>query len=290
MSTTVARLAARDEQAGAGLTWQQRLSRWDVKAAPYLYIAPFFLLFAVVGLFPLVYTGYLSMHSWHLVRGDQGFVGLHSFAHILQQPRFAVALRNTFSIFLLSSVPQVFLALIIAAGLNANLRAKSFWRMGVLLPYVVAPVAVLLIFGQLFADQSGTINTLLGSLGLDPIGWHRDVFWSHFAISVAPSTRRLPHDLKRNGARASLLLRAVGVGPARPHRAQEGAEPVPSRVPLRWLASDPGAGYAYAEGQRWTRDPRGSRVRSSSPRIPHDKVTQWLRPTKIPCQGAIQSG
>lgn len=108
--------------------------------------------------------------------------------------------------------------------------------------------------------------------------------------SVTSSTRRLPRDLKRNGARASLVLRAVGVGPARPHRAQEGAEPVPARVPIRWLASDRGAGSAYAEGQRWTRDPRGSRVRSDSPRIPHDKVTQWLRPIKIPCQGAIRFG
>ena len=106
--------------------------------------------------------------------------------------------------------------------------------------------------------------------------------------SVASSTRRLPHDLKRNGARAFLLLRVVGVGLAGPHAAQEGAEP--ARVHIRWLASDPGAGSVYAEGQRWTLDPRGSRVRSDSPRIPHDKVTKWLRPIKTPCQGAIVTG
>ena len=104
--------------------------------------------------------------------------------------------------------------------------------------------------------------------------------------SDALSTRRL-HDLKGNGACASLLLRAVGVGPAKPHRAQEGAEPVPARVPLRWLASDPGAGSAYAEGQRWTRDPRGSRVLSYSPRIPHGKVSKWQSISIIPCQGVI---
>ena len=185
MSSTLERTAPSSRE----LTLRQRLSRWDVKTAPYLYIAPFFILFAVVGLFPLIYTGYLSLHSWHLVRGDQGFVGLDNFVHILQQPRFGVALRNTFSIFLLSSVPQVILALIIAAGLDANLRAKTFWRMGVLLPYVVAPVAVSLIFGQLFADQSGTINTILGSLGLEPIGWHRDVLASHLAISTMVNFR-----------------------------------------------------------------------------------------------------
>jgi hypothetical protein len=101
---------------------------------------------------------------------------------------------------------------------------------------------------------------------------------------VSSSTRRL-HDLKRNVARAFLLLRAVGVGLARPHGAQEGAEP--ARVPIRWLASDPGAGPAYAEGQRWTPDPRGSRVRIESPRIPHDKVTTWRRLIITPCQGVI---
>jgi len=69
---------------------------------------------------------------------------------------------------------------------------------------------------------------------------------------VVSSTRLLPHDLKLNVARAFLLLRAVGVGLARPHGAQEGAGP--ARVPIRWLASDPGVGPAYAEGQRWTRD------------------------------------
>jgi len=165
------------------------MSRWDVRFAPYLYISPFFIIFAIVGLFPLLYTAWISLHEWNLIRGNQGFVGLDNFVHILQQPRFGVALRNTFSIFLLSSVPQVILALVIAAGLNANLRARTFWRMGVLLPYVVAPVAVSLIFGQLFADQSGTINAILTGLGSDPIGWHSGVLPSHFAIATMVNFR-----------------------------------------------------------------------------------------------------
>lgn len=171
------------------LTRRQRLSRWDVRLAPYLYVSPFFVIFAIVGLFPLLYTGYISLHDWNLIRGDQGFVGLDNFVHIVQQPRFGVALRNTFSIFLLSSVPQVALALVIAAGLSANLKAKTFWRMGVLVPYVVAPVAVSLIFGQLFADQSGTVNTILTSWGVQPIGWHSDVLSSHIAIATMVNFR-----------------------------------------------------------------------------------------------------
>ncbi|UNX54053.1 sugar ABC transporter permease [Georgenia sp. TF02-10] len=164
-------------------TLRQRLARWDVRLSPYLYVAPFFLVFAVAGLFPIVYTAYVSVHDWHLIGGQGEFVGLQNFVDVLQQPRFRTALRNTFSIFLLSSVPQVAMAIALAAVLDANLRAKTFWRMGVLLPYVVAPVAVSLIFSKMFADQSGLINALLAGVGVEPIRWHSDVLASHVAIA-----------------------------------------------------------------------------------------------------------
>jgi cellobiose transport system permease protein len=165
------------------------LSRWDVKVSPYLYVSPFFILFAVTGLFPLVYTAYVSVHEWNLIGGEGDFVGFDNFAFVLGQSKFWIALRNTFSIFLFSSVPQVIFALIIAAGLDRNLRAKTFWRMGVLLPYIVAPVAVTLIFSNMFGDQYGLINNLLRQIGLDPVGWHSQVIPSHIAIATMVNFR-----------------------------------------------------------------------------------------------------
>ena len=169
--------------------WRNFRGRMDVKLSPYLYISPFYILFLIVGLFPLAYTAYVSMHEWHLIGGQGEFVGLGNFVEVVQQPRFMTALRNTFSIFLLSSVPQVLLAIVIAAVLDANIRAKTFWRMGVLLPYVVAPVAVALIFSRLFADQAGLVNTLLGQIGIDNIRWHADPLSSHFAIATMVNFR-----------------------------------------------------------------------------------------------------
>lgn len=171
------------------LSWRQRIWRFEAKSAPYLYVAPFFIIFAVVGLFPLIYTAYVSTRDYSLVRGDLGGVGFQNFAFVLSQPRFGTALRNTFSIFLLSSVPQIIMAIGVAYALHSNLRAKTFWRMGVLLPYVVAPVAVSLIFGQLFADQSGTVNAFLTQVGLPAIGWHSDTFASHLAIATMVNFR-----------------------------------------------------------------------------------------------------
>ena len=176
--------------------WADRRTRWrnlrgrlDVKLSPYLYISPFYILFAVVGLFPLVYTAYVSLHDWHLIGGQGAFVGFENYADVLQQPRFLTALRNTFSIFLLSSVPQVIVAIVIAAVLDANLRARTFWRMGILVPYVVAPVAVSLIFSRLFGDQAGMFNSLLGDIGISHIRWHADPLASHVAIATMVNFR-----------------------------------------------------------------------------------------------------
>ena len=171
----------------------QQLSRWDVKLSPYLYISPFFLLFAITGLFPLLYTGWVSLHNWNLIGGQGEFVGAENFGFVLAQPYFWNAVGNTLSIFLLSSVPQVVLALLIAAVLDANLRAKTFWRMGVLVPFVVAPVAVGLIFNNLFADQFGLVNNMLGFVGIDPVRWHSDPLASHWrsprwSTSAGPAT------------------------------------------------------------------------------------------------------
>ncbi|NYJ02810.1 cellobiose transport system permease protein [Nocardioides thalensis] len=163
---------------------RQRRSRWDLRLSPYLYISPFFILFGIVGLFPLLYTGYLSLHDWDKLYRQRGdFTGFENFSFVLGDPVFQKALVNTFSIFLMSSVPQIIVAVAIAALLDNRLRAATFWRMSVLLPFVVAPAAAVLIFGSLFADQSGLINAILRETGLEPIRWHVDRLWSHFAIS-----------------------------------------------------------------------------------------------------------
>lgn len=170
-------------------SWRQSLSRLDLRYTPYLLISPFFIVFLVTGLFPIIYTGWVSLHEWDLIRGQGEFIGLTNYQEVVASPNFGKALRNTFSIFLLSSVPQVIVAVLIAYVLDANLRAKTFWRMAVLVPYVVAPVAVSLIFAKIFADQSGLVNTLLTDIGLPAIGWHTDALASHVAIATMVNFR-----------------------------------------------------------------------------------------------------
>jgi cellobiose transport system permease protein len=103
-------------------------------------------------------------------------------------------------------VPQIILALFIAAMLDRNIRAKTFWRMSVLLPFVMAPVAVALIFSNLFGDNHGLVNTVLTNWGLPAIPWHKDPFWSHIAIATMVNFRW-------TGYNALILLAAMQAVP-----------------------------------------------------------------------------
>ncbi|WP_181311685.1 carbohydrate ABC transporter permease [Nocardioides campestrisoli] len=164
-------------------SWRSRFFRLEARTAPYLYISPFFLLFAVVGLFPLLYTAYVSVHQWSLLGGQGDFIGLDNYRRVLADRYFWNALRNTLSIFLLSSVPQVVIALCLAGLLDTQLRGRTLWRMSVMLPFVVAPAAVALIFGNVFGDRYGLANSVLEAIGVSGVAWHTDTLASHLAIA-----------------------------------------------------------------------------------------------------------
>ncbi|MFL6123369.1 carbohydrate ABC transporter permease [Actinophytocola sp.] len=192
--TTVTRRASHQGVAPAPprkpkLTFRQRLSLADVKWSPYLYIAPFFVIFGVVGLFPLLWTAYLSLFDRELLDTEGTFIGFGNYTELFRDSQFWNALFNTISIFVLSSGPQIVVAVGLAALLNTHLRAPTGWRVGVLLPYVVSLVAVGLIFGNLFGQNYGLVNGLLKAIGLDRIDWQTNRFASHLAIATMVNWR-----------------------------------------------------------------------------------------------------
>lgn len=165
------------------LSWRDKLGRLDTKYTPYVIIAPFFVVFGVFGLYPLLYTAWVSLHEWQLIDGDQGFTGLANYTELLSDEKFWNALGNTVSLFLLSTIPQLFAALGLAALLDRGLRGRAFWRAGVLLPNVISVAAVALVFAQLFGRDFGIVNALLGFVGIDPVDWRAETWASHLAIS-----------------------------------------------------------------------------------------------------------
>jgi cellobiose transport system permease protein len=210
--------------------WRSRL---DLHGSPYLFIAPFFVLFALFGFFPLLYTAWVSLRSWDLT-GDAGFVGLANYSRLLTDPDFWNAMLNTVGLFVLSTVPQLFFALIIAGLLNRPIRALMLFRLGVLAPIVTSVAAVAIVFGQLYSRDAGLVNGVLGLFDLGPIDWQASKSSSWIAVASMVNWRwtgynaliylaaiqAIPKDLyeaaQLDGAGAIKQFRAITVPLIRP--------------------------------------------------------------------------
>ncbi|GAA1776082.1 carbohydrate ABC transporter permease [Streptomonospora arabica] len=161
------------------------LSKLDTRTSPYLFITPFFLLFGVFGLFPLLYTVWVSLHDWSLIGGNEGFTGLDNYVRLVGDEKFWNALYNTLGIFVIAVVPQLLLALLLADTLNRRIRFANLFRMTLILPYITSIAALAIVFSVVFGgEQFGLINQLLTALGLDPIAWQGDRYWSWAAIAT----------------------------------------------------------------------------------------------------------
>ena len=186
--------------------WRHRVSRFDQNASPYLYVSPYFLLFGLIGLIPLNYTVNVAEHEWDLLKGEGPFVGLDNFTEILGDAMFWNSIFNTLSIFLLSAIPQLCIALVVAYLLDRGLRAPTFWRMSILIPFVVTPVAVAIIFSSVFNEADGLANNLLNLIGIADQQWKHDTFLSHLAIAIMVNFRW-------TGYNALILLAAMQAVP-----------------------------------------------------------------------------
>jgi cellobiose transport system permease protein len=168
---------------------RRRLRRVDTKVSPYLYIAPFFILFAIFGIFPLLYTGWVSLTDRNLLAPTSNFIGLQNYSELMRDEYFWNAVENTLGIWVLSTIPQLVLALVIAHVLNRSLRVRTFFRMSILLPQVTSLVAVALIFTQLFGYRYGLINYLLNQVGIENVNWEAGRLSSWIALSTMVTWR-----------------------------------------------------------------------------------------------------
>jgi cellobiose transport system permease protein len=167
-----------------------RLRRGLARLSPYAYIAPFFALFAAFGLFPLLYTAYVSLYRVELqTPGEMEWRGLGNYTALFGDDYFWTALRNTFTIGVISTVPQLLMALGLAHLLNYKLRGRTFFRVTMLLPYATSVAAATLVFAQLFGRDFGLINYLLGLVGIHPVNWQSNTVASQIAVSTIVTWR-----------------------------------------------------------------------------------------------------
>ena len=151
----------------------------------YLFTAPFFISFLIFGLAPIVYSVYIAFFNWDALGNDNQFIGLDNCVELWNDAYFWNALVNTFGIWILSTLPQMFISIGLAVALRSSLiKGQTFWRTVLLLPNITSVIAITMVFGQLFDKDFGMINLLLQSIGFSNINFLEDTTASHVAIAT----------------------------------------------------------------------------------------------------------
>lgn len=146
--------------------------RFDKAWVPYAFVAPFFLLFLVFGLFPMLFSLWLSFHQWEPSEGlaAMRWVGLANYGWGLTDPWFLDALLNTGWLALAGGVPQHLVALPLAYLIHRRVRRGRDLLLGAyFVPYITSSVAIALIFATLYSKDYGLINAVLAELTRLPL-------------------------------------------------------------------------------------------------------------------------
>lgn len=151
----------------------------------YLFIAPFFIGFGIFGLIPILYTFYLSFTKWDGFT-DPIYVGVANYTRLLHDTYFYQTIGNTLIIWLMSIIPQLTIALILAIVLNEKfIRGKHFFRAVYYFPHIITPITLGVMFSLMFDWQTGSVNKVLMNLGLvdDPVNWFSSPWWSRAIVA-----------------------------------------------------------------------------------------------------------
>ncbi|MCL6442391.1 MAG: sugar ABC transporter permease [Alicyclobacillus sp.] len=152
----------------------------------YAFIVPYFIVFLIFGLYPILYS--LEISFTH----DDGFnpptwVGLQNYTRLLHDQYFYQSIVHTLTIWIISIIPQITLALVLAIILNDKvIRGRRFFQAVFYLPNIVTPVTIGVMASLMFDYQTGFVNKLLLALHLvrSPIYWLGHPFLSQLIVGL----------------------------------------------------------------------------------------------------------
>lgn len=155
------------------------MSNWRRKIAPYLFISPFFIGYAIFFIIPVLWSLNLSLYRQTGLNAEAKFVGVENYSRLLEDDKFVKAVANTTQYALGSIFIIVPLALGLALLLSIpKLKFREFFRLFFFTPNITSGIVVGIIFRLVFEEQYGLLNNfVVQPLGGEPVRWLRDQSW-----------------------------------------------------------------------------------------------------------------
>jgi multiple sugar transport system permease protein len=130
------------------------------------FVLPFFILFVILLIVPLLYSGYISLYRKGLVGGNR-YVGLDNYSTMIHDSQWITSIEHVAIYFLIQVPVMLILAVFAALAIDSGkLRFPRFFRLAIFIPYAVPAIIGTVIWAYFYGTNYGFLNQLLGYIGI----------------------------------------------------------------------------------------------------------------------------
>ena len=143
------------------------------RLTPYMFVAPAATIMAICLLYPLAYMVWGSFRDWNPSQtiGEAEFVGLKNYISLLGDPNFLESMGVTLQFAAVVVTLEMVIGVGLALLLDRDIKGMSLLRTLFILPMMIAPVVVGLMWRYMYHPTVGTFNRFLDSVGLPKVDW-----------------------------------------------------------------------------------------------------------------------
>lgn len=179
-----------EDQPGAAVAPPSHLPErvpWLEALQPWMFIAPSLILLLAIGLYPILYTFYISAHHWVFGMGAPSFNGFGNYVSALTSWDFGASVLRTLVLLAITLPIELVLGMAIALALTAqyNKVLRTLLQVALVIPIAITPAVIGLLVQLMFNTQLGVINYLIGLIGIGPVDWLGGTTSAYITVVIA---------------------------------------------------------------------------------------------------------
>ncbi len=136
-----------------------------------LFIIPAMLPLLVFWILPVIFSGGLSFTDWDMMSEDIKFMGFKNYTSLLRDPNFGRVLKNTLVFAVGSTIPTIFLGMMIALVMDGASKGAGLYRTIIFAPYITPMVAISVVWSWIFEPRVGILNFVMRLVSLPESQW-----------------------------------------------------------------------------------------------------------------------
>lgn len=157
---------------------------YSKKVAPYVFILPFVLTFAIFWIIPLVKSGIMSTQK--ILPGQTTWIGIENFTRLLGDRVFKIAVMNSFKYMIFTLILLIPIPILFACFINSKLvngKLSEIFKSSMFIPALTSVVVAGTIFRLMFGEMdTALMNQVIGIFGHEPIKWLKEAIPGFIAL------------------------------------------------------------------------------------------------------------